>query len=260
VTAVLSSGIRLAFEVEGGGEPLLLVQGLGYGRGGWGPARGILAKRFQVVSFDNRGFGDSDVPRGPYTTAQLADDARAVLDAAEVGSAHVVGISLGGMAAQELALGHPDRVRTLVLCSTTAGGATAAPMPQATVALMTEAATLEPSEALRRFVVNALSPAAPQDLVDELVAYRRQHPPDPTGWAALAAAGATHDASTRVGAIRPRTLVVHGTADNVVAVRNAELLAEEIPNARLVLLEGVGHLLPWERPAAFAALVEEFAS
>ena len=260
MTSVLSSGLRLAFESEGVGEPLLLIQGLGYGRGGWGPARGLLAKRFRVVSFDSRGFGDSDVPEGPYTTVQLADDARAVLEAAGVERAHVVGISLGGMVAQELALAFPDQVRTLVLCSTTPGGAGAAPMPQATVALMAEAATLDPQEAVRRFVVNALSGSAPSELVEEIVAYRRAHPPDPGGWSALAAAGVAHDTSARLGAIDVPTLVLHGTADNVVDVRNAELLAGAIPTARLLLFEGVGHLLPWERPAEFTSIVEEFVS
>src|SRR6266511_2718239 len=203
-TTVLE-GVRLAYSVQGAGEPMLMIQGLGYGRGGWGPAPGMLARRFQVVTLDNRGFGDSDAPPGPYTTAQLAEDALAVLDAVEIETAHVVGISLGGMVAQELVLARPERVRRLVLCSTTPGGAESFPMPEQTVALMGRQPHLEPEEAMRLFVV-------------------------------------------------------HGTADNVVDVRNAHLLADAIPESRLVLLEGVGHLLPWERPQEFTALVEEFVS
>jgi 3-oxoadipate enol-lactonase len=256
-TAVLE-GVRLAYDVEGSGEPLLLVQGLGYGRRGWGPASGMLAQRFRVVTFDNRGFGDSDVPPGPYTTAQLADDAFAVLDAAEIETAHVVGISLGGLIAQELVLARPERVRKLVLCSTTPGGAASFPMPEQTVALMGSASHLDPQEAMQRFVTNALSPDPPAALVEEIVAYRAANPPDPAGWYAQAGAGAAHDAMSRLGEISVPTLIVHGTADNVVDVRNATLLADGIPGARLVLLEGVGHLLPWERPHEFTALVEEF--
>jgi 3-oxoadipate enol-lactonase len=260
MNAAVLGGVRIAFEVQGTGEPLLLVQGLGYGRSGWGPARELLADRFQVVSYDSRGFGESDSPQGPYTTAQLADDAMGVLDAADLESAHVVGISLGGMIAQELALSRPDRVRTLVLCSTTTGGPTAFPMPEQTVALMGSAPHLDPEVAQRRFVDNALSPDAPVELVDEIVAYRQAHPPDPAGWRALAGAGAAHDAAARLGEIRLPTLVVHGTADNVVDVRNATLIADAIEGARLELFEGVGHLLPWERPHEFTTLVEEFVA
>lgn len=258
-TAVVE-GVRLAYDVEGAGEPLLLIQGLGYGRHGWGPAPGLLASTFRVVVFDSRGFGDSDKPQGPYTTAQLAQDALAVLDAAGIDEAHVIGISLGGMVAQELVLAQPDRVRSLVLCSTTPGGPTAFPMPEQTVALMSGLPELDPLDALRLFVVNALSPDPPAGLVDEIVAYRAANPPDGAGWYALAGAGATHDAAARLGEIRVPTLVTHGTADNVVDVRNARLLADTIPDARLELFEGVGHLLPWERPREFAALVKEFAT
>jgi pimeloyl-ACP methyl ester carboxylesterase len=260
MTTAELEGVRLAYDVEGTGEPLLLIQGLGYGRHGWGPAPGMLAQHFQVVVFDHRGFGESDSPPGPYTTAQLARDALAVLDAAEIESAHVTGISLGGMVAQELVLAAPERVHKLVLCSTTGGGPTAVPMPQQTVELMGRASHLDPEEALQRFVTNALSPDAPAELVEEIVAYRAANPPDPPGWYAQAGAGAEHDAMSRLGEIRVPTLVVHGTADNVVDVGNARLLADAIGGARLELFEGVGHLLPWERPQEFTALVEEFLS
>jgi pimeloyl-ACP methyl ester carboxylesterase len=250
--------VNLAYDVEGAGEPLLMVQGLGYGRTGWGPAPARLARRFEVVTFDNRGFGGSEITAGPYTTAQLATDALALLDELEIERAHVVGISLGGMIAQELVLAAPARVTKLVLCSTTAGGPTAVPMPAQTVALMGRQPQLDPQEAMRLFVENALSPSPPDGLVDEIVAYRTANPPDGAGWYAQASAGAAHDAMARLDEIRVPTLVVHGTADNVVDAGNAPLIAEAIPGARLELLDGVGHLVPWERPEEFVALVEEF--
>jgi pimeloyl-ACP methyl ester carboxylesterase len=250
--------VNLAYDVEGAGEPLLMVQGLGYGRTGWGPAPARLARRFEVVRFDNRGFGGSEITPGPYTTAQLAADAVALLDELEIERAHVVGISLGGMIAQELVLAAPERVAKLVLCSTTAGGPTALPMPAQTVALMGRQPQLDPQEAMRLFVENALSPSPPDGLVDEIVAYRTANPPDGAGWYAQASAGAAHDAMARLGEIRAPTLVVHGTADNVVDAGNAPLIAVAIPGARLELLDGVGHLVPWERPDEFVSLVEEF--
>jgi pimeloyl-ACP methyl ester carboxylesterase len=248
--------VRLAWEAQGDGAPVLLVHGLGYTREGWGPARELLARRYRVFSFDNRGIGESEIPSGPYTVAELAGDAVAVLDAVAAERAHVVGASLGGMVAQLLAAEHPERVERLVLVSTTPGGAGAYPLPQQTLTLMAEAASLPPDVALRRFVENALAPGSP--LVDEVLAYRKQHPPDPAGWAAQAAAGAAWDADGRLGRIAAPTLVVAGTADAVVDPRNAQLLADAIPDARLELLDGAGHLPFWERPGEFAALVERF--
>jgi 3-oxoadipate enol-lactonase len=258
VSSAVAGGLRFAYDVHGAGEPLLLVQGLGYGRAGWGPLRDLLAEHHTVVSFDNRGFGDSDKPQGPYTVAELAADTIAVLDAAGFERAHVVGASLGGMVAQEVALSQPDRVDRLVLVCTSPGGAHAYPMPERTVALFAEAPLLDPQEALRRFVLNSLAPDAPQQLVDDVVAYRTTNPPDMAGWQAQAAAGATHDALARLPAIAAPTLVVHGTADNVIDHRNAELLADAIPDASLHVLAGAGHLLFWERPVELARLITEF--
>ena len=250
--------MRLAWEAHGDGAPVLLVHGLGYTRQGWGPLRGLLARRFRVLSYDNRGIGESEIPPGPYTVAELAEDAAGVLDAAGVERAHVIGASLGGMAAQLLAAEQPQRVERLVLVGTTPGGAGAYPLPQQTLALMAEAASLPPEVALRRFVENALAPGSP--LVDEVFAYRQQHPPDPAGWAAQAAAGASWDADGRLARIVAPTLVVAGTADAVVDPRNAQLLADAIPGAKLELVDGAGHLPFWERPGEFAALVERFLS
>ena len=250
--------MTIAYDVQGSGEPLLMIQGLGYGRTGWGPAPSLLARRFKVVMPDNRGFGESEISPGPYTTAQLAGDAVALLDTLEIERAHVLGISLGGMIAQELVLAAPERVRKLVLCSTTPGGPDSVPMPQQTVALMGRQPKIDPREAMVMFVKNALSSEPPAGLVDEIVTYRMANPPDPAGWYAQASAGAAHDALARLGDIRAPTLVVHGTADNVVDAGNAPLIANAIPDARLEVFDGVGHLLPWERPEQFVSLVEEF--
>jgi 3-oxoadipate enol-lactonase len=252
-----NGAVELAYDVRGSGPPLLLVQGLGYGGRGWGPAADLLAEDFLVVSYDNRGFGASDVPGGPYTVAQLAGDAAAVLDAAGLERAHVLGVSLGGMAAQELALSRPERVDRLVLVSTTPG-ARGHTMPSRTVALMLEAPLLPPAVALRRFVENALGPAAGTELVERIVAYRTANPPDPAGWQAQAAAGATFDALARLPEIAAPTLVVHGTEDAVVDPQNGDLLARSIPGARLELLPGCGHLASWEQPERLATLVKAF--
>jgi 3-oxoadipate enol-lactonase len=253
--------VRIAWERHGSGTPLLLIHGLGYARWGWEPVLPGLAERFDVMLFDNRGIGESDAPPGPYTAAEMADDAIQVLDEAGVGRAHVVGTSLGGMVAQELALGHPDRVDRLVLACTTPGGPKAHPMPQRTLTLMAEAATREPAVALRRFVENALAPATVAEhpeLVDRILAHRIATAQDPVAWAAQAAAGATFDAFERLGALAARALVQHGDEDVVVDPRNADLLVELLPDARLERLQGTGHLFFWEAPERFVSSVSAF--
>jgi 3-oxoadipate enol-lactonase len=248
--------IRIASEERGSGFPVLLVMGLGYGRWAWEPLVEPLAERYRVVWYDNRGIGDSDKPAGPYSAADLAADAVQVLDERGIERAHVVGTSLGGMVAQELALSHPERVEKLALLCTTGGGAGGFPFPEQTVRLMAEAPSLAPDVAMRRFVENAVS--ARGELVETLVARRAANPPDPAGWQAQAAASATFDAWGRVAAIDKQTLLLAGDEDNVVDWRNSQLLAERIPNARLQVFPGVGHLFFWERPTEVAAALEEF--
>ena len=253
--------LRIAWERQGAGPPLLLIHGLGYARWGWEPVLPGLAERFSVVLFDNRGIGESDAPPGPYTAAEMAADAVQVLDEAGIERAHVVGTSLGGMVAQELALAYPERVDRLVLACTTPGGPKAHPMPQVTVALLVEAATLEPAVALRRFVENALAPetvAAHPELVDRIMAHRLATAQDPVAWAAQAAAGAAFDAYARLGALTAPTLVQHGDEDVVVDPRNADLLVGLLPDARLERFPDAGHLYFWEAPERFVASVSAF--
>ena len=253
--------VRLAYDVRGAGDPLLLVHGLGYARWGWEPVVDAFAERFLVVSFDNRGIGNSDAPRGPYSARVMAEDAVCVLDAAGIERTHVVGTSLGGMIAQELVLGWPERVDRLVLACTTPGGPRAFPMPAPTIRLMAKAPFMSRDVALRRFVENALADetvARRPELVEQILAYRLASPPDPAAWQAQAAAGMSFDAFDRLGEIRAPTLVVTGTADIVVDPRNSQLLGERIPGARLELVEGTGHLFFWEEPERFLRVVSEF--
>ncbi len=250
--------VHIAWEQRGTGFPLVLVHGLGYARWGWEPVADRLAERYEIVLLDNRGIGASDAPSGLYTVAEMAEDTLRVMDEAGVESAHVVGTSLGGMIAQELALTAPERVDKLVLVCTTPGGPEAAPMPEQTVRLMAEAPALEPLVALRKFVENALAPDPPDGVVDRILAHRIETAQPLTAWLAQAAAGAAFDAWGRLPGLRIPTLVLHGTADVVVDPANAELLAERIPGARVELFPGCGHLLFWEQPDRFVGIVGEF--
>ena len=257
--ATSADGTRIAWAEQGDGPPLLLVQGLGYaGSWGWGPVVEPLAGTFRVIWFDNRGVGGSDRPPGPYSARMMAEDAVAVLDAAGVGRAHVLGASLGGMIAQELALGWPERVDRLVLACTLAGGPDAYPMPEQTVRLITQPLDLPPDERFRVFIRNALSEPYDEAIVEVIKDHRIAEAQPLEAWQAQAAAGMTFDAADRIGGITQPTLVVTGTADEVVDPRNSELLAAGIPGARLEHFEGAGHLFFWQDPDRFVGLLEEF--
>jgi pimeloyl-ACP methyl ester carboxylesterase len=244
--------MKIEWERQGSGPPLLLIHGLGYARWGWEPVVEPLSRTFDTITFDNRGVGGSDAPPGPYSAAELAADAVQVLEEAGVERAHVVGTSLGGMIAQELALAHPERVDRLVLACTTPGGPEAFPMPQRTVDLMLARATM------REYVENALEPDPRPELVDRILAHRERTAQPFEAWAAQAAAGATFDAHDRLGALAAPTLVQHGDGDVVVDPRNAGLLAAAIPDARTSVYPGAGHLFMWQEPARFVRELQEF--
>ncbi len=252
-----NGSVELAWQRSGAGAPVLLIHGLGYGRWGWAPLESRLTKRFTVISFDNRGIGASSTPPGPYTAKEMAADAVAVLDSAKLDRVHVVGTSLGGMVAQELAIGWPDRVDRLVLMSTTPGATRGFPMPAETIRLLAEAASMDPAVALRRFVINALGDSAAPHLVDEIVALRVANPPDPVGWAAQAGAAVGFDAGDRLDSITHPTLAITGTEDRVVDPANTRRLAELIDGAQSSFVPG-GHLMFWEHPDVVADRIVEF--
>jgi 3-oxoadipate enol-lactonase len=258
-----SQGVKIAYEIRGDGESLVLVHGLAYDRYGWGRFPDLLAQRFRVVLIDNRGVGESDAPEGPYAVAQMAADVIAVLDHAGIERTNLFGVSLGGYIAQEVALTHPERLAKLVLASTAPGGLKAHPMPAAGLEAFGKYPTMDRDAGLRLMVENSLGEHGVRDvpgLADEIFAYRLAHAPSLAAWQAQAYAGATFDAYDRVCSIQAPTLVVQGGADNVVDPRNAELLGELIPNARVEIVPDRGHLLVWEDSERVAELVTEFLS
>jgi pimeloyl-ACP methyl ester carboxylesterase len=261
MSETLNGDVRIAYEVRGTGEPLLMIHGLGYDRFGWGPLPDLLAADFSVVLMDNRGVGESDAPEGPYSVSQLAEDAIAVLDAEAIERTHLLGVSLGGHIAQELALTQPQRLIKLVLASTAPGGTRSHPMPQRGLEAFGRFPTLDREAGLRLMVENSLGDRAVRErpeLVDEIFAYRLSNAPTIAGWQAQAFAGATFDAFDRIADIDVPTLILQGTGDNVVDPRNADLLAERIPGAAVELFPDLGHLLVWEEGAAIAETVKEF--
>jgi 3-oxoadipate enol-lactonase len=260
-----SGEVRIAYELRGTlhrRRPwLLLIQGMGFDRSGWGPVRRKLRRHFRLVLVDNRGFGRSGRPVGLFAVADMAGDIVAVLDAAGISRAHVLGVSLGGMVAQELAVTHSERVDGLVLGCTTPGWPFAYPLPDASVWLILATVGMTAEAARRRHTENALSAGSVQhhpELVDRLVELQGSQPLDPGARSAQAVAGALYAGHLRQVRIGARTLVLHGDADTVVDPRNGRLLAARIPDARLVTFPDLGHLLFWEDPDGFTDAVTSF--
>ncbi|MEA2154667.1 MAG: hypothetical protein QOE11_807 [Solirubrobacteraceae bacterium] len=255
------AGTDVYYERRGSGEPLLLIQGLGGNSLHWGENfLGALQDGYELVLYDHRGAGRSGVLEGECTIAALAQDAVAVLDALEIDSAHVVGISMGGMVAQELVLSHPGRVRTLTLGCSFPGGPEAKMTDMEVVGMIAEAVLSGDGERAIRVgydVMIAAEYAEDPANYDLYAKVAEQYPaPIPTLMAQLSAIVA-HDTSSRLPDVSVPTLVVHGTADRLLDCTNGELLARLIPGARLELLEGAGHMFFWEQPERSAQLVRD---
>jgi len=241
---VSTDGARIYWESHGAGDPVLLIMGLGSSAYCWRRTIPWLAEHHRAIVFDNRGSGRSDVPAGAYSMAQMAADAAAVLDAAGHASAHVVGASLGGMIAQHLALGHPGRVRSLVLVCTTPGGRHAAQATEEVrAALVTggaDAATLYRRNAW--FLYGDETRAHHPERIEEDLADRLRIPPPPAGYLGQLMAATSHDTWAGLPSIAVPTLVVHGDADLLIPTANGRLLAERIPGADLLIVPAAGHM------------------
>jgi 3-oxoadipate enol-lactonase len=255
-------GTELHYLRTGAGEPMLLIQGMSATHMAWGrPFLSPLEESFECIVFDNRGMGLSGQAKLPFTTADLAGDTIGLLDALEIERAHTVGISMGGMVAQEMALAHPERFRSLTLGATYCGGPEGMLMdPEDLKMLGTAMASGDREQVLRAMWEINLSPSFRED--DSRYAEFREMAqalpaPKEVILQQMRACGA-HDTSTRLAQTSVPTQVVHGTADRLLKVGNGEQIAALL-GIEPRLLEDVGHLFWWEQPQRSAALVREHA-
>jgi pimeloyl-ACP methyl ester carboxylesterase len=220
---------------------------------GWWSTIPVLARSFRVIAFDNRDTGRSSRVALPYSVAQMAEDAVAVLDAAQEERAHVYGISLGGMVAQALALHHSDRVEALVLGATSPGGRSAvlpAPLPMTFFARAGLMGSEEAEWAAVPYTYAEATRLLHADRIAENIRRRLSAPPNAMTYLHQAAAAATHSMLERLHHIAAPTLVIHGEEDRAVPAQNARLLAERIPGAELRIQPGAGHLYFIDEPRA----------
>lgn len=245
-----SNGCRIYWEESGAGDPLLLIMGLGYSHEMWHRTRPAMAEHYRTIVYDNRGVGKSDLPAGPYPIAQMADDATAVLDAAGVERAHVYGISMGGMIAQELALNHSERVRSLILGCTACGGANAVPAAAQVMQTLMDRATMTPEEGVEAMVPFIYSMSTPRARIDEDLAIRRRTFPQAAGYLAQIQGVLAWSSFDRLHNIRVPTLVLHGETDQLVPRENGRILARKISGTRLRLFERASHIYTTDEPEA----------
>jgi len=255
-------GTELHYERAGSGEPLLLIQGMSGTHVSWGEPFRAALEDFDVVAFDNRGIGLSARISDPFTIAEMAADTAALLDEIGWESAHVVGISMGGMIAQELALAHPGRLRSLTLGCTYCGGEGSQLMPQENAEKLLGAfASGDRNEAIRAGYEVNLSPGFRAD-EDSYTAFHEMATSVPAAKEVIQLqlqAILGHDTSGRLGGIDTPSLIVHGTVDGVLPFGNGEQIAALMPAARFEVLEDVGHMFWWEQPQRSAELIREHA-
>jgi pimeloyl-ACP methyl ester carboxylesterase len=220
------NGLRMYYELAGAGPPLVLIAGLGLDVSECGQLIDALAGRYRVLAFDNRGAGQTDKPDEPYTVSQMADDTAGLMRALGIERAHVVGMSLGGRIALELALEHPGVVRSLILVSTSARVERRWPMS----------------------LLGLVSMVVPGRYPQPRYAFKRQRE-----------ASVGYDRMADLPELRVPTLVVHGRRDHIVPYRLAEDMAAGIPAARLALVDS-GHIYPLTHSVRFAEQITEFTT
>ena len=265
--------VDLYYEEHGTGDPLLLIMGLAADSQAWMFQIPDFAKQYRVIAFDNRGVGRSSKPAGPYTIHEMADDTLGLLDALKIDKAHVVGVSMGGMIAQELVLRNPERVRALVLACTY-------PEPDADIertrtftveqfggsvdasgGIHVDLKALNPMMFLQQLLPNVFNQSFIEKELPKLMQIfsgALQYGFSMEAILGQVGAVMTHKATDRLHAIKSPTLVITGDADRLVPPASSDILAREIPNARLVKIPGGSHGFNFETPQLFNDAVLDF--
>ena len=248
------NGLEIAYELHGRGKPLLLIQGLGLGRWAWFKQAPQLKQHFRVITFDNRGVGESSKPRSPYTIETMAEDAAALLQHLGIRHAHVAGASMGGMIAQVLALRYRDMVDKLVLACTTPGKTLEQPIPPQTMQTMTTPAGKTAAEMLRHVMSPAFAPGFIEsypELMEKIIRLRLKYHAPFYAWQAQLHAAFQFDNAQGLGKITCPALVITGDQDLVIPWENSRILHQYLPNSRLKIMRGGGHLFFIEQAEAF---------
>ena len=265
--------IDVYFEEQGAGDPLLLIMGLAADSTAWMFQVPDFSKKYRTVTFDNRGVGRTSKPAGPYTIRRMADDTAGLLEALRIERCHVVGVSMGGMIAQELALAHPSRVRGLVLaCTYPSPGADVQRHQQASLAqfggsigadgeMKIDLGAIDPLSFFQHLLPTVFNPEyIERELMNLMQVFAGALQYGFSMEAILAQVGAVmgHDTTDRLNRIASPTLVITGDADRLIPSSSSDVLAKHIPGAKLVKVPGGSHGFNFETPDVFNRAVLDF--
>lgn len=255
------NGIQLYWEAAGEGTPLVLIEGLGYATWMWRHQIPAFSPHYQVIAFDNRGTGQSDKPESMYSVQLMADDTAGLLRELGIERAHILGVSLGGFIAQQLAVCHPELVDRLILWSTGFGGPNMVVMSAETAARVLNPAGDTFQEKMRCSLSTAVSRHTMQnrpELVAGIIQGVSANPQPPFAYRNQAIAGATFNGEEQLPRLTGPVLVMAGSEDEVVPPINARLIGDRLPQAQVKTVNGGGHLFFMERPAEANHAVLEF--
>ena len=264
---IQTNNIELYYEIHGEGKPLVLISGLGYSSWQWHKMVPLLAEKFKVIIFDNRGVGQSDKPAGAYTAQMLAQDTVGLLDALKIEKAIIAGHSMGGFIAQAIALDFPQRVEKLILCSTNFGGPNHVPVTPEAMKVLSDVS----SDALTRFKNGLAVSTAPgwseknPAMIEEWIQWRVANPIEPVSYQAQLAIGlglmpTAAAFEEKLPRLNVPTLILFGAHDKVVPPANADLLSKKIAGSTVVIFPDAGHFFPIEIPEAASRAIKDFAA
>ncbi len=258
-------GLKLRYEIRGNGEPVALIMGFSGSGRGWGePFLKLMEARFKIFMIDNRGTGESDKPDTEFTLGDMAADIAAVLDHANTPRAHIFGISMGGMIAQEFALAYPQRTRGLVLGCTNCGASHSIAADPAAIANLIPAPGMDPIEQARRAFSVACGKAfldseAGQATLTQAIAEMGNYPVTPMHtFMRQGQAIGGFDSFARLGQIKSPTLIIHGDDDSIVPYPNADVLQGAIAGSKKHTLKAAGHMFFWEVPEETVRVAGDF--
>jgi pimeloyl-ACP methyl ester carboxylesterase len=256
--------INIEYYIEGEGPPLLIIRGFSSDCSNWGDAfLDPLRAQFKVIRFSNRGTGLTDKPEGPITVRHMADDAANLLTALGIERAHIFGVSMGGMIAQEIALNHPRKVNGLVLGCTIPGGPQTVGAGPEIVSMLMPDTGMSREDQMRKAWPALVVPAfieTHRDFLEVMMRLALEHPTPVETFLKHSEAVRGFDAFDRLPQIAAPTLVIHGDSDVLLQHQNGALVAGLIPNSEFRTIEGVGHMFFWEKPAESASAIAEFLS
>jgi pimeloyl-ACP methyl ester carboxylesterase len=250
---------RVYYEEHGEGEPVLLINGLGADHGAWHLQTDYLKRFFRVIVFDNPGIGETTGPRGPYTTELFADVAADLLGQLAIERAHVVGASMGGTIAQQLAVRHPELVRSLVLhCSWWRADPYTAALIRSWQSYAGAAGMLELNRQIWLWVFTPRFFEERPETFAELEREVREHPQSVTAFCDQAEACIAHRALEEVGDVKAPTLITVGDGDILTPPAHSRAIHERVKGSVLHVWPDMGHAPFWEIPDQFNELNREF--